>query len=548
MKNPSQQSPENLWSDEEIRLGRGSLWVAMAVFCLFVLLPVGSLLLPTLRPASLPGKRSNLVETLKAWEDAAKELPLLENWRRSDQERLTERLHLGNRKVFVGKDGWLYYRPDLETISGKGPYHVEPASVARERSEQVWVGAVPVVKSFAAQLQQRGIRFVFVPVPTKPMVCRSGWAGEFADASQAEMPRDWDRVKADLQEAGVDFVDLVPILMAEKSEEGRFLKQDTHWTPQMMETIARRVALRIRAGDEVATPNATGSETGLSAKSYPVASLNRSASGDLVGMLDLGGKKDVTRLFPLQSVELHRPSFDEGSPRPGEKVESVFVLGDSFVNIFDDTALGFGEGEEGAIGAGFVAHLSAALGGEGKSVGSIAINGGGATGVREAFAAMGAVRLAPIRTVVWVLSARDLFLPELAAKRAGIEWRPVALPALDMTSEEAPSSAPVSDAPTEIVGTLQEVSAIGDPAQTPYASAIYSALFQDEKGQDRLVFLWAFRDRKLEPTASLKTGQRYRLRLMPLEDNVEAARAARLDDLFRPDLELLFAEECVAVE
>jgi hypothetical protein len=350
------------------------------------------------------------------------------------------------------------------------------------------------------------------------MVCREGLGLDPGIVP----PPSWSRVADDLAAAGIGFVDLLPVISARGKDDDRFLRQDTHWTPGTMEAAAREIATRVARGP-VRTPG-------------PVEAVIRESRGDLVGMLDLGAEGES--VFQPESVTLHRVAGGDAATVTGEDAE-VVLLGDSFVNIYEDPALGFGVPGEASIGAGFASHFADALG---QPVHTIAINGGGASAVREAFAALPAERLARVRTVVWVLSARDVLLPELAARRAGIEWRRVGIGGANTT---APST-PVARA--GLFATLREKSPIEDPNLTPYTSAIYSALFETEDGGERLVFLWAFRNRTLEPTAALEPGRRYRLRLTPLEGQAEANRATRLDDLFRPDLNPEFALEVEPVE
>ncbi|HRQ88994.1 MAG TPA: hypothetical protein PLA50_09365, partial [Bacteroidia bacterium] len=159
-----------------------------------------------------------------------------------------------------------------------------------------------------------------------------------------------------------------------------------------------------------------------------------------------------------------------------------------------------------------------------------------------AFAALPSERLSRVEAVVWAISSRDLLLPELPARRAGIEWRPVSLRTGDAPPVRAGSGG------QELIATLKELSSIDDPRQTPYAEAIVSALFETDDGTEHCVFLWAFRDRKLEPAAKLGPGLRYRLRTVPLESETAANRATRLDDFFRQDLEPGFAAEFEKVE
>lgn len=504
---------EHDWLKDEIVVSRGGLRLGLAAFLLLLLVPALSLLAPSLRSAKTETTGPpTLKARLASWEESAKTLPLFENWRREDQALATRTLRLGNAKVHVGHNGWLHYRPDLEALFGRGPYHSEPPSVARERHERAWQPPLPVIEDFAAQLAERNIRLVFVPVPTKAMACREG-LGLFSGIT---VPRAWPRMADELSAAGIGFVDLFPTIASRTRDDERFLKQDTHWTPGTMEAAAREVAARIQA------PDVTGSNP----ESNSVESLHRSSQGDLVEMLDLGSEAGA--IFEEENALLRRVvPTTESSPE-------VVLLGDSFVNVFDDPELGFDVPGEESIGAGFAAHLATALG---RGVGTVAINGGGATAVREAFATFSEKRLSQIRTVVWVLSARDVLLPELPARRAGIEWRTV-----EIGRGAAAGAASAPSQGQELVATLREKSAIEDPKLTPYASAIYSTIFEDANGSEHLVFLWAFRDRQLTPEAALKPGRRFRLRLLPLESEASASRATRLDDFFRPDLAPRFAD------
>ena len=509
MKNPY----EDIIVADEIRLNRGGQRFAVIVFFAFLLVPMLSFL--------VKGEHSSITApgVLRQLEERAKTMPLLEHWRQRDQDRLTRVAGLGNQRVLAGEDGWLYYRSDLDAIHGKGPGYDEPVSVARERVESEWRSPVPVVKAFADALSSRGIRLILVPVPTKPMVCREG----LGLPAGADPPAVFTQVMEDLTAAGIEVVDLFPLLRELPADADRFLKRDTHWTPAVMSGTARLLADRIAAA---------GMERGvLATRIEPLA---RESRGDLVGML---GVKIDGEPVTLQRVV----NETDGALLASDPASPVVVLGDSFVNIFEDPSLGFAAGEKDSIGAGFSSHLAAALG---QSVHTIAINGGGARAVREAFAALPGEVIAKKKFVVWLLSSRDLLLAEIPARRAGIEWREVTLP----VATDKPAPVPSSADAVEVTGTLREKSFIEDPAQTPYASAVYSTLFTSDDGQERLVFLWAFRDRKPDPGAALQPGRRYRLRLVPLEGHVEAGRATRLDDFFRPELEPVFAESFAPAE
>lgn len=512
MKNPYHDQLQQ----DEVRLGRLGLLAAAVVFAGVLLYPWAETVLwdrGKVEPVVWTG---STIDKLKSVEGFVENLPVFERERNMDQALLTRYLGLGNRKVVVGEDGWLFYRPDLEAVFGKGPFYREPPSVARERVTELWHRPVEVIEDFAKQLEERGIRLLFVPVPTKPMVCNLGLG---LDGEAIPNP-DWNRVKVELAGAGVDFVDLMPVFESITDEEARFLKQDTHWTPLAMEKASVAVAARM----------ANFSSDGLAGE---VREVERSSEGDLAKML----VKEETSLFGkekalLRMIDEGPPIFDEASP--------VVVLGDSFVNIYRDPNLGFARNEAESMPAGFASHLASKLG---RSVNTIASNGGGATEVRKNFARLGGEAIGKKKVVVWVLSARDLLLPEVPARRAGIRWTPVNLPEIASSQPE-----PSQRGSFDVVAIMKERSALSDPKETPYDTAIYSAIFEViesggvlHAGDEVFVYLWGFRKRELEPTARFAPGHRYRLSLETLHDVDTAMRATQIDDLFRVDLTPYFA-------
>ncbi|MEX2579931.1 MAG: hypothetical protein WD342_12810 [Verrucomicrobiales bacterium] len=519
MKNPYEAET----AVDRVTPGRPWLVGFALAFGAFLLLPLAVRIGAPGDSSPVPAGESagaGLRERLRSLEGRLEAQPLFEKWRRRDQAVLIRVFREGNRRVVIGRDGWLHYRADLDAVFGKGPRYVEPTTVARGPVDDSWQPPIPLIASFAAQLEARGIELVLAPVPTKAMLQPGG----FGRSGNTVAHPDYRDILDDLRNAGIETVDLLPVLGGIPRERDRFLKQDTHWTPLGMERSARAVAGRIRSGPDAADPE----------KAVEIREVERTHRGDLVGMLDAAGSET---LFPLERQTL-RQVIDPGTgapPRSDPEAE-VVLLGDSFVNVYDDPALGFGDDEETAIGGGFASHFAAALG---EPVHVVAINGGGATGVRRAFASLPDDVVRSKEIVVWVFSARDLILAELPARRAGIEWRPV-----EWNPERSDSAAPASGALT-VIGTLAERSQFGDPGETPYASAVHSAIFTDIEveegsydGEEIYAFSWAFRDRQLEPTARLEAGKRYRLELIPFDEAKEAATATRLDDFFRPDLRL----------
>ncbi len=498
MKNPYEAE----LVQDRILPGRGVLAVFAGVFCMSLLVPVTFRILSWESISTSPGV--NVRARLSSIEKSAENQDLFEKWRRRDQELFLRVFGRGNRRVVVGHEGRLYYRPDLEAVYGKGPRYSEPNTLAREAFDDSWQPPIATVVNFAKQLQRRGIDLTIVPVPTKAMLAPGG----LVVGREAFLGTDYADVLDELREAGIEVMDLVP-LMKRIPESNRYLHRDTHWTAMAMETVAGQ--FQIEGNSD-----------------YQKLEIERSHSGDLVGMLDT-----ASPIFPDEKQTLRRVVGASISDSDSE----IVLLGDSFVNIYEDPALGFSvEGEE-SIGAGFASHLAAALG---EPIHIIAVNGGGSTAVRRSFAALSDDAVRSKKKVIWVFSARDLLLAELPARRAGIEWRPVEFNSGKREKTEAASVLIVT-------ATLSERSSVGDPRQTPYESAVYSAIFNEVEGDyeksELFAFLWAFKKRVPEPTAELKPGARYRLHLIPFGDAVEAGRATQIDDFFRMDLDRWFVEK-----
>jgi hypothetical protein len=128
--------------------------------------------------------------------------------------------------------------------------------------------------------------------------------------------------------------------------------------------------------------------------------------GDLLRILEI---QSSSGLFPSQTVEIVQV-FDGGQPAQGDESSPILLLGDSFTNIYRRKEMEWGDG------AGLGEQLMLRLG---EPVQVLAINGGGATAVREAVAQKPAA-LAHKKIVVWACSARDLYDPSVSWERVQV--------------------------------------------------------------------------------------------------------------------------------
>jgi alginate O-acetyltransferase complex protein AlgJ len=229
---------------------------------------------------------------------------------------------------------------------------------------------------------------VYVPAPVKPMIQpgqldrRLRFGGEMPTPNN----RDYERFVAELRAAGVDVYDgFIP--KALRADDGpRFLEQDTHWTPQWMEEIAKGLAEHVRS--RVSLPPAS--------RQWKVEAAKVARVGDIVDALNL---PDDQTIFAPQEVTINRVIDAE----TGKALESmadadVVVIGDSFSNIFHGKEKGWGEA------AGFPEQIARFLG---RDVEILVRDGSAATDLRRELSE----RPQPLqgkRVIVWQVAMHEL--------------------------------------------------------------------------------------------------------------------------------------------
>jgi alginate O-acetyltransferase complex protein AlgJ len=300
---------------------------------------------------------------------------------------------LGNEQVYPGRDGWLFYRSDLDHVTGPG--FLEPAVLrGRERGGDVWreppePDPLPAILELRDLLAKRRVELLVMPTPVKPTVHPSRFTGRsIADARRGVENRSYQELLSRLRASGVAVFDPTALLIG-ASESPSYLRTDTHWSPAGMELVATELAATLEREVALGAP-------GRGYFERPASVDNR---GDLFGMLRLPAGQ---RLVAVERVEIRPVLESTGAGWRPAAGAPVLLLGDSFTNVFSDSRLGWG------AAAGLAERLSFHLR---RPVDRIAVNAGGAHASREALArdlASDQSRLDGTAIVVYQFATREL--------------------------------------------------------------------------------------------------------------------------------------------
>jgi hypothetical protein len=357
------------------------------------------------------------------------------------QRFLFATLHDTGAKGVLGRNRWLFYRPDLR-------YLVQPDRLEADTSGSKWVQppdrsthrerVEKAIVRFRDQLKERGITLVVMPVPGKPSVYPDLVTWRAAGMERQFRSPTLELIEA-LQRQGVVTVDLFAAFQAARESGGLtkntgelYLAHDTHWTPLGAQTAAQAVGAKLRVM----------SFAPATKKEFRTQGVAVTRWGDMLDMMQIPGLRATFALETVQCLQVLDPALGPMVPGPSDRPgtycypgqqATVLVLGDSFCRIYQySEPQSLGEmpaaaatprsGESGAKrllpgSAGFISHLALAL----KSpVDAIVSDGGATTDVRRKLSTNPEI-LEGKQVVVWEFVERDIAL--------GVEgWEDVGLP------------------------------------------------------------------------------------------------------------------------
>ena len=415
------------------------------------------------------------------------------------QALAAEYLGVGNEQVYLGRQGFLFYQPDVFYLTGPG--FLNP-TVLRKRArsgdssaaEAIQPDPIKAITQLGEQLEDMGIHLIVMPVPVKPMIEPEFLSPAYRSPSDPLQNPSYAAFLEAIRKAGIDLLDVSRALADKKrkADQSQFLRTDTHWTPEAMEHAAALLAGKIRA-------------LGFAQAVEPVEMIRSTQSiqgeGDIASMLKL---PKSSRLFPRETVTIHPVRQPDGKPWSADARSAILVLGDSFFNVFSLAGMGWG------ASAGFVEQLSYTLR---EPVDAILRNDAGAFATREILAqelARGGDRLHGKRVVVWEFAMREL---------ASGTWNLVSLKSRAQDETRflvlRPGERLTAKATIESIGTLPR------PGTTPYKdflTAFHLTKVSGEPARAAIVYLQTMKNQELTAAARLKPGDRISLLLTSWTD------------------------------
>jgi alginate O-acetyltransferase complex protein AlgJ len=337
-------------------------------------------------------------------DDIADQSPIFAAVRPPVQSMLSGRPGVGNERVYQGRDGWLFYRSDVDYVIGAGFLDAtgmrRRVESDRDSLDQLQPDPRRALVEFKRQLERRGIALVVVPTPVKPAMHPDKLASRRTWTIPVQNPS-YGALLEDLRRDNVKVFDVADALARDSGGSTGYLATDTHWRPETMERTAELLGRFIQA--EFLFGDAPSEQ-------YRLEPREITNVGDIARMLDLPAGHRLNR---PESVTIHRVLDADGQPWRPTRSAGVLVLGDSFSNIYSLASLGWGDS------AGLVEHLARVLD---RPVDRIVQNDDGAYATRERLRqdmASGSDRLRGTRVVILQFAAREL---------ATGDWKRIELP------------------------------------------------------------------------------------------------------------------------
>jgi hypothetical protein len=302
----------------------------------------------------------------------------------ADLTRQVAAAEKANLSTVSGRDGWMFFVPELRALS-IGPFWGEQAIKVSRASKTDYADPLPAITDFNDQLRKAGIELIVVPVPAKAAVYSEAisMAVKAADGSPPRLDPFQQEFYRLLTDNGVTVLDLMPLYLSHRhdKEELLYCKTDTHWSGRGLALAAQTIVNHMR--DRPWLKDVPKAKFASQVREVEI-------SGDLARMLD--EKNPARETLSLTFVG----AGNNLTPIEPDRDSPVLLIGDSHTLVFHDPTLH-------ARGAGLPDHLAHQLG---FAVDLIGVRGSGATTTRVEVLRR-RDNLKGKKVVVWCFSFRE---------------------------------------------------------------------------------------------------------------------------------------------
>jgi len=441
-------------------------------------------------------------ESFEEYEDTLEEESVLTNWLLpSVQTVMTGFLRIGNEQVYLGSEGWLFYRADVDSL-------ISSPGIQSDKSDDSDFpqDALEAIVDFKRQLEARNIALIVMPTPVKPTIHPEKFSSRQNRPTAPLNNPSYEGFVEGLVSHGVLVYDPTLMLFDAAREEKQYLKSDTHWKPDAMESVAQGLAGFIT--EHVVFDN-------MPESAYAKSTEEVTNEGDIARMLNL---RENQNLFPQESVTTHVIRTESGDYWKPDRNAEILLLGDSFSNIYSLGWLGWGES------SGFVEHLSSELS---RPIDKIVTNAGGSFLTRQTLVKE-PERLDGKRVVVYQFASREIVF--------GI-WKRLQIPETDTISVEGVDRTMKQGSEKTIVGSIKDRTVPPVPGTVPYSDCIIALHLEKIESvglpDEFAVFVWGMQDNKWTDAAKYKVGQKVKLRIQEwasVQDNYGSYNRIELDN------------------
>ncbi len=317
-------------------------------------------------------------------------------------------------KAILGKNGWMFYKPDVEYLYK--PSVTDPRSkVVDYNSKPVQDDPVSVIVDFKNQLSELGVELLVIIVPGKPSIYPDLINPVLKGSSNRDISHSQHILRL-LEENGVKVIDLFKPFLQEKQRDSLigdslYLRTDTHWKNRGPLLAASSVASVVR--------QMPWFQDNFPKTEYTIDTVEVFRNGDIGVMTRLSDFKigRWQHKLPLEKTNCYQvfsvTRDDSGEIisrnlyRDEHRKARILILGDSFSRIYQTDE---------PRSAGWISHLAYELS---EPMASIVNDGGASTIVRQTLSKKASL-LKGKKLVIWQFVERDLRYGEEGWKKVPI--------------------------------------------------------------------------------------------------------------------------------